>query len=109
MSTEDEYALLAENFSRSGYLIERRLIGGVDSIVVVGKPDRVNGITLYKRSIQLHQDAECQWHTSLGTATLPWRQSSESLRDFVLEIMESTDAEYSQEQQRRIRSVDINA
>jgi hypothetical protein len=63
MSTEDEYALLAENFSRSGYLIERRLIGGVDSIVVVGKPDRVNGITLYKRSIQLHQDAECQWHT----------------------------------------------
>ena len=71
MSAEDEYASLAESFNRSGYLVERRSIGGVATIVVAGKPQRANGIALYKRSIQLHQDAEGQWHTSLGTDTLP--------------------------------------
>ena len=107
MSSEDDYIRLVDHFRRLGYHVSRRPVAGSDTIVVAAKPLIASGIAVYERSVQLHQSAGGQWHTSLGTVTLPWVESIDALYDFVSGVMES-DA-YFQEQQRRVRSVSGNA
>jgi hypothetical protein len=109
MSSEDDYVRLVGHFRRLGYHVSRRVVGGSDTIVVAAKPENANGITLYQRSVHLHQSNEGQWYTSLGMVTLPWVDSIDALCGFVSRLMESEDAVYFQEQQRRARSVSANA
>jgi hypothetical protein len=105
MSSEDEYARLVGYFRRLGYHVSRREVGGADTVVVASKPEVASGITVYQRSVQLHQGRDEQWYTSLGMITLPWNQPLEDLRGFVCELMESDDGAYFEEQRRRARGV----
>jgi len=57
----------------------------------------------------LHQSGAGQWHTSVGSVTLPWAEGIDELRCFVSDLMESEDAAYFEEQQRRLRSVSAGA
>jgi hypothetical protein len=64
---------------------------------------------VYQRSVHLYQSRAGQWHTSVGSVTLPWTQGIDELRGFVSDLMESEDAAYFEEQQRRLRSVSSGA
>jgi hypothetical protein len=108
MSFEEDCVRLMDHFQHLGCHVERRVVGGSDTIVVAARPDIVSGVTVYQQSVQIHQSRGGQWHTMVVGVTLPWVQSLESPRGFVSDLMESEDA-YVTEGQRRLRSVGSGA
>jgi hypothetical protein len=109
MSFEDDYVSLVGHFERLRYHVARRRLGAADTIVVASRPEIAAGIVVYHRSVHLHQSSAGEWHTSVGSVTLPWTEGIDELLGFVSDLMESEDAAYFEEQQRRLRSVSSGA
>lgn len=106
---DDDYASLVDHFEHLGYHVSRQRLGTADTIVVANKPETTAGVAVYQRSVHLHQSSTGRWHTSVGGVTLAWTEDIDGLLGFVSDLMESEDAAYFGEQQRRLRSVNGRA
>ena len=105
-STHSELNNLVAYFRARGFHSVLRTWAMGDTVLVASQPEDASGITVYHRVAYAALRPDGTWRTMIHGIETDEAMSTDDVRDRLSKLMESSDADYRAEFQRRARLTD---